>query len=277
MKHSRDEQACVSSQKHAWSSLAYQMQRFQFSLWREIGTGAQRLTGFKSSKSTTVYPWCRVVTRRAKDSLSGWSCVRHPLDSNSEESLVIRSPTSTLFMLAASGVSKEATLSLPPRDRLSLLLTSPLSPPPRPRCPLPVVLKRLQKHRAVVRSVGKAWRASSSSVWALSSAVQNGGSGHGRFEFGKLLPNIGLEISVAFCVSSSQYDWWLASNEASNLLSKSVIKPFTFTNGSTLVPAPNFVIADVPETSAAECSFLARRLTSVTTSNFDIGRSTCDE
>ena len=131
----------------------YQMQRFQFYAFTRNRTGAQRLTGFKISKSTTVYPWCRVATRRTKDSLSGWSCVMHPSDSSSEESLVIRSPSGTLFMLAASDASKEAKHSPLPRDRISLLLTSLLFPSPRPRCPVPAVLKRQHEHHAVVRSV----------------------------------------------------------------------------------------------------------------------------
>ena len=166
-------------------------------------TGAQRLTRFKVSKSTTVYPWCRVATRTAKDSLSRWSCARHPRDSSSEESLV------------ASDASKEAKHSPPPRDRISLLLTSPLFPSPRPRCPVPGVLKRLQEHRAVVRSVerrGERRRARSGPCRAPSRTVDLATAASSLED---CFPNIGPEISVTLDVSSSQYDLWLASGETS--------------------------------------------------------------
>eukprot|EP00450_Noctiluca_scintillans_P000284 CAMPEP_0194500128 /NCGR_PEP_ID=MMETSP0253-20130528/16514_1 /TAXON_ID=2966 /ORGANISM="Noctiluca scintillans" /LENGTH=54 /DNA_ID=CAMNT_0039341941 /DNA_START=11 /DNA_END=172 /DNA_ORIENTATION=+ len=46
-------------------------------------------------------------------------------------------------------------------------------------------------------------------------------------------------FSLAFDVSSSQYAFWLASDEASscNRLINSVINPFTFANGSSPFPA----------------------------------------
>ena len=76
----------------------------------------------------------------------------------------------------------------------------------------------------------------------------------------------------AFDVSSSKYDFLLASDEASscNLLIRSVIKSFTFSSGSSPAPAPNFIKAEVREASWASeagCSFLARCLTTDTTSN----------
>ena len=46
-------------------------------------------------------------------------------------------------------------------------------------------------------------------------ARSNSGFGHGLFKFGRLLDNIGLEISMTFDISLTQYKLWLASDEVS--------------------------------------------------------------
>ena len=56
-------------------------------------------------------------------------------------------------------------------------------------------------------------------------------------------------FSLAFEISSSQYVLCLASDDVSscNGLINTVINPFTFANGSSPVPAPNFKIAEMRE------------------------------